>query len=1513
MEKEIRNMNVIELKALAKERGIKRYYWLRKAQLIESLETETPPTEAPETEIMEAPETEIMEAPETEIMEAPETEITEAPETEIMEAPVPEIKKPVLSPTKMENISTVSSLVGLAKKQADLVQKAINKFADWLINYIPAPIRRTVNTRVEKLKKQIKEILENKKKLSRQEVNTTGESSTAKEVFTNKTEIKLVENGGRVKVYKTTGNLNFDLTDKIMEKITPIIETRTKVIHAFSCVIYRGQGEIIEYSKTFKAPPGTFSSLADIKEYIRQCEQKRLDLEDAETWSKAYLPATATYASKGVYEGRVRFTSVSTKIILSNEPLLGCGPLPKWLADKKCVYAIDKINDNLCFWRCLAIHQRIMKGVERPEKKTNRDALKLARDFYKIPNLKRENVKPTRLVDFENIAKQFKVNIRLFEPKRNEDKTAWRLVFGKNQFKKNLPCVDIGLFVYEDHDEKPAEKDNRYSRQGHCFFIKDIELLTKTWECAGCRQRFNRHDNYNRHVTGGTCGGGKTKLICPGEKFERIMNSTEKVFYGGNKKFSYAACQWIEKQSELTGRHIHHALCGHGGEYYVRLYAGKEKNSHAREIPVDEKNSHAREIPVDEKNSHAREIPVDGYEPKSNTIFQYHGCKWHGCPCQKRKERNSLEEERSADQRYAKTIELEKKMKEQGFKIVSVWECEKPELKKKRFCKKFRPYPYFIVYDFEAICQKINEKQTDELEITAKHIPVSVAINDNLTKKPSFIVEEDPNKLIKKFVKELLKRARQIEETVWLSNPVLGVYKKFNEDDQGEQYGGYLINEARVKLSKETAKSYVNWVKQVPVFGFNSGRYDINMIKEYFVENLTSLSDVNVAKKENSYMFLSTPNFKFLDIKSYLAPGLSYDAWCRAYGCELQKLSFPYEWFDSFKKLNHIGPVKYEEFYSSLKGGITISQEEYQNFCDEFHKRGCVTMKDWLKEYNLADVEPFIEALEKTREQYYPDEIDLLKDAVSIPGISMTYVLNKALKRKKYSEPDLFAPGEPCKCECSSDDCQKKGCEKCKEIRNNCEICTKNEAYEMLTKGMIGGPSIVFCRHAEAGVSKIRSHIYREEDAKTCRSVQGLDANSLYLFCSGQEMPCGKEKVFHCDTEEKNEIIQNVLNDKLFGFFEVDIEVPEQKRKRFSEFCPLFVISEVPEDQIPQHMKDYKINTGRKMIKNNKKLLGVMKTEKILIYSPLLKWYLNHGLKVTKIHRYISYISGRPFKWFPEEVSSARREADNDKNKKQLGDTAKLKGNSFYGKMIENLEKHISTKFTTDEKLIDEIFRSPFFEDLEEINEGVFEVRQRKRKVTITRPYQCGIAVYQLAKLRMLEFYYDFLDKFCDRRDFELIQMDTDSFYMALSANDFDEIIKPEMKELYKEEKKNWLVTDEYSKRVPGLFKAEFQGKRMIALTSKCYFADNGGEAGAKLGKDEGVKKFSCKGVSRRQNKMNWERYKNALFGSLDKARNIGFRKRDNHIVTYEQSKLGLSAYYDKRIVHEDGIHTSCL
>ena len=137
--------------------------------------------------------------------------------------------------------------------------------------------------------------------------------------------------------------------------------------------------------------------------------------------------------------------------------------------------------------------------------------------------------------------------------------------------------------------------------------------------------------------------------------------------------------------------------------------------------------------------------------------------------------------------------------------------------------------------------------------------------------------------------------------------------------------------------------------------------------------------------------------------------------------------------------------------------------------------------------------------------------------------------------------------------------------------------------------------------------------------------------------------------------------------------------------------------------------------------------------------------------------------------------------------------------------MIEDLGRHESTKFTREEMAVDKALRSPFFDNLEEIG-GAYEIKEFKRTVMIKRPYQCGITVYQLAKLRMLGFYYNFLDKHFSRQDFELCYMDTDSFYLAMSGDSLDEIVRPEMKQAFKADKKNWLATDKFSERTPGLF-----------------------------------------------------------------------------------------------------------
>ena len=130
-------------------------------------------------------------------------------------------------------------------------------------------------------------------------------------------------------------------------------------------------------------------------------------------------------------------------------------------------------------------------------------------------------------------------------------------------------------------------------------------------------------------------------------------------------------------------------------------------------------------------------------------------------------------------------------------------------------------------------------------------------------------------------------------------------------------------------------------------------------------------------------------------------------------------------------------------------------------------------------------------------------------------------------------------------------------------------------------------------------------------------------------------------------------------------------------------------------------------------MKGTKTLLGVMKAKKILLYTPVIKWYLQHGLRLTEVYWLIEYKPGRPFSSFPEEVANARREADKDLLKIQLGDVAILKGNSFYGKMIEDLGPHKSTKFTREEMVVDKAHRSPFFNNLDEIG-GAYENKEFK-------------------------------------------------------------------------------------------------------------------------------------------------------------------------------------------------------
>ena len=120
--------------------------------------------------------------------------------------------------------------------------------------------------------------------------------------------------------------------------------------------------------------------------------------------------------------------------------------------------------------------------------------------------------------------------------------------------------------------------------------------------------------------------------------------------------------------------------------------------------------------------------------------------------------------------------------------------------------------------------------------------------------------------------------------------------------------------------------------------------------------------------------------------------------------------------------------------------------------------------------------------------QYYPDKIDVYKDAVSTLGISMTYLLKKFLKKKKL---ELYSPGGICHlCRDKQEElqhCSYNGALKCCGYCEECQLdmqalercdCEKAAVYVLLRTGMVGGPSQDFTRHHEKDITHIRSHVY---------------------------------------------------------------------------------------------------------------------------------------------------------------------------------------------------------------------------------------------------------------------------------------------------------------------------------------------------------------------------------------------------------------------------------------------------
>ena len=70
--------------------------------------------------------------------------------------------------------------------------------------------------------------------------------------------------------------------------------------------------------------------------------------------------------------------------------------------------------------------------------------------------------------------------------------------------------------------------------------------------------------------------------------------------------------------------------------------------------------------------------------------------------------------------------------------------------------------------------------------------------------------------------------------------------------------------------------------------------------------------------------------------------------------------------------------------------------------------------------------------------------------------------------------------------------------------------------------------------------------------------------------------------------------------------------------------------------------------------------------------------------------------------------------------------------------------------------------------------------KKTKKKINLDLPIHLGVFILNYTKLRMLEFYYDFLDHYLPCDDFEVLEMDTDSNYLGITGENVEDLIKPE-------------------------------------------------------------------------------------------------------------------------------------
>ena len=158
----------------------------------------------------------------------------------------------------------------------------------------------------------------------------------------------------------------------------------------------------------------------------------------------------------------------------------------------------------------------------------------------------------------------------------------------------------------------------------------------------------------------------------------------------------------------------------------------------------------------------------------------------------------------------------------------------------------------------------------------------------------------------------------------------------------------------------------------------------------------------------------------------------------------------------------------------------------------------------------------------------------------------------------------------------------------------------------------------------------------------------------------------------------EEQLLQGIIDGRLFGYVQCDIEVADHLQSYFSNLPPIFKFIAVSREDIGNLRKEY-AEKENIMAQPTRMLISSFVLTIGTIITPLFLFYFKRGLVCKKTHRFVQYTPRECFNNFVQSAVDARRQGDENPNSSVVAETMKLLANSSYVCQIMDRSRHTVT------------------------------------------------------------------------------------------------------------------------------------------------------------------------------------------------------------------------------------------